>query len=336
LSEEALSKPSALTRPADPIVASAIAEIEAEVRRILRDAEVSSEEVAWLDELFVRLAPERGSGGRWRRAAALMHTTAPVDWTPPLASRKPVGKIVKRLIGALTQWYLRALGMQVERFHGAVCTAVDELGAMVERSLEGTTSLRGLDAPVWALGAAPGGPSWWWGLATAACRGAVGRVLHAECGTGAFVEALLEEGIDAYGVDPRPVEEQEHVGLDVRQGDVLEHLRAVEEGSLGAVVLTGVIERAAPGAIVALVEQAARRLTPGGVLVAASASRAAFEREAPVALLELAPGRPLSADTWLLLLEQLGFEVLERQTAPLGDEHGFAVVARAAGAPVLR
>jgi hypothetical protein len=331
---EALSDSSAPVRPTDPLIARALAEIEAEAHRIRRDAEVPPEEEARLDRLFLRLTPTRAKGEGWRQAVALMRAFAPVDPTPPLASRKPGGRAVKRAVAALIEWYLRAVGVQVERFHAAACRAVDELGAMAEQSVRGATSLRGLDVPVGVLGLPADAPSWWWELAAAVCRGATGRVLHAECGTGAFVEALLEQGVDAYGVDPRPVEDDpKRVGLDLRQGDLLEHLLAVEEASLGAIVLTGVVERLAPSRLVALVEQAVGRVTYGGSLVVASATPAAFERTAPRPVVELAPGRPLSADTWVVLLEHLGLDVVERQAAPPGLPEGYAVVARRSGAP---
>ena len=50
----------------------------------------------------------------------------------------------------------------------------------------------------------PGAP-WWSAGAVAALTGVAGRVLHADCGNGSLVEALIAAGVDAYGVDPAEV-----------------------------------------------------------------------------------------------------------------------------------
>ena len=90
-----------------------------------------------------------------------------------------------------------------------------------------------------------------------ALRDVDGRVLVAECGTGDLLAALGEAGIDAYGVEPRPAPADAAAarGLEVRADD-LRHASAGGRGTdeLAAAVLVGVVDRAAPGELLELVE----------------------------------------------------------------------------------
>ena len=96
-----------------------------------------------------------------------------------------------------------------------------------------------------------------------------GRVLDVGPGRGEWLGVLAQAGVPAYGVDPNPAVVaacREH-GLDVVAAGVLEHLASVPDASLAAVTAFHVAERLGFRGLVELVEQAARVLAPGGVLI---------------------------------------------------------------------
>jgi O-antigen chain-terminating methyltransferase len=94
-------------------------------------------------------------------------------------------------------------------------------------------------------------------------------VLDLGCGRGVFLEMLREKGIAAHGIDldAQAVAAARSRGLDVKQGDLLEGLRAWPEGSLGAIVSFQVIEHLSLTELEELLRVAHERLRPGGTLV---------------------------------------------------------------------
>ncbi len=98
---------------------------------------------------------------------------------------------------------------------------------------------------------------------------AKGRVLDVRPGRGEWLEVLQQAGVPAYGVDANPgvVAACRARGLEVMAGGVLEHLASVPDGSLAAVTGFHVAERLGFRGLVELVDQAARVLRPGGVLI---------------------------------------------------------------------
>jgi hypothetical protein len=106
-------------------------------------------------------------------------------------------------------------------------------------------------------------------------------VLVAECGDGTLVRTLLDAGLDAYGCDHRLAlsEAAALAGLDVRPDDVVDHLRSVDHEALGGLVLAGAVDRLPIGT--------------------------------QLSLADLAPGKPLHAETWAHLLQERGFRVDE-------------------------
>src|ERR1700686_4725894 len=81
-------------------------------------------------------------------------------------------------------------------------------------------------------------------------------VLYAQVLAAEIVDELRDGGIDAYGLTNAGSSHQP--GPDVRYGQVLDHLRAVADGALGAVVLTGVPEAMTPRGVAALVAELGR------------------------------------------------------------------------------
>jgi glycosyltransferase involved in cell wall biosynthesis/SAM-dependent methyltransferase len=97
-----------------------------------------------------------------------------------------------------------------------------------------------------------------------------GPVLDVGCGRGELLELLIEEGVDAVGIDldPQMVTACVAKGLPVQHADVLDHLRARPERSLGAVFSAQVIEHLPYESLVEFLRLAQQRLRPGGRLIA--------------------------------------------------------------------
>jgi 2-polyprenyl-3-methyl-5-hydroxy-6-metoxy-1,4-benzoquinol methylase len=95
-------------------------------------------------------------------------------------------------------------------------------------------------------------------------------VLDVGCGRGEFVDLLRRHDISAYGIDldTSLVAEARAENLDVRHEDALEHLRAVEAASLGAIVSTQVVEHMPLPVLLEFIDLAVTRLRPGGLFIA--------------------------------------------------------------------
>ncbi len=134
-------------------------------------------------------------------------------------------------------------------------------------------------------------------------------VLDVGCGRGEFLGLLRDAGIEARGVDRDPdmVSFCRAEGLDVEQADALSYLAELEDGSLGGIFAAQVVEHLRPPALLRLLELAAAKLRPGGILVA--------ETMNPLALgalknyfADLTHAQPLVPETLVMLARQAGFE----------------------------
>jgi SAM-dependent methyltransferase len=99
---------------------------------------------------------------------------------------------------------------------------------------------------------------------------ALGRALDIGCGRGEWLELVSAAGFEAYGIDSNPVSVNRCVekGLKVEIGDALDHLRSLNEDSLGVVSLFQVLEHVPVNDLSALLKEVLRVLMPGGAVVA--------------------------------------------------------------------
>lgn len=287
-----------------------MAEIDAEVRRRRASGDLPAGLEQELDELFLEFSPVGLHGkARLRETLALVDGSAYVDMAVPVESQKAVGSHVKRLIRKSMGWYIGFIVHQVVKFAWSVSRMFHVVVDHVEDLEAAVETQRTPELPPSAVPAADPGSAWWSSEAVAALSGVGGRVLHAECGTGTLLDSLVAGGIDAYGVDPTEsvIEPAIERGLDVRAESVLEHLEVVADEALSGMVLTGSVQWLHPNQRARLVRLATSRLAIDGVLVIHSATPESWTAGTAHLISDLAPGRPLHAETWIHLLADHGF-----------------------------
>ena len=298
--------PSRHEAPPEDYLRQVMAEIDEEVQRHRTEIPVQLERE--LDEMFLEHAPVAVRGGDLKDALAMVDQAAFVDPVVPVTSRRPAGAAVKKTLRTLSLWYVGWVTHQVSSFGVAVSRALHAVDAQLDE-------LRHLVPPAIPMRVVDEGSaaSWWVPRAVDVLSGTRGRVLHSACGEGWLVELLRVEGIDAYGVDPRPgkVDDAQLRGADLRHEDPLAHLRAAASGSLGGVVVSGIVEAMEPARRDELVRSLLDRVAGRGVLVVHSVSPDVWLGERAPVEADLAAGRPLRPRTWAHLLATWAVETVE-------------------------
>jgi SAM-dependent methyltransferase len=312
------------------------AEIDEEVARRRAAGDLPPAFERELDELFLKYSPVAGRSDQLANILQSLDAAAYVDPVVPIDSTKPAGAFVKKALRSATYWYVGWVAHQVSQFASATSRAfhvVDEQLGELRHRLD---AQRVPAVPVVEVPWAHRPDAWWVDVALAAlgspdrAEPRPGRVLHAASGAGWLVARLRAAGHDAYGVDPRPelAEEAAFEGPDLRGEPLLDHLRATATGSLAGIVLTGVVEASPNGEREQLVQLAAGRLAPGGVLVVHSLTPGAWAADDAPPAADIAAGRPYRAGTWEALLPFAGFEV---GVQPGPDGRDYLVTARRSG-----
>jgi hypothetical protein len=321
-SSEEPSPPERARGGAEPAVAlldRVMAEIEQQVERQRLAGDMPARLAQELDALFARFAPVGSRRGEDLSAAVdMVDAVAFIDPMVPVESRIPGGRFAKRLLRKLGLWYASYLTGQVSRFAATVARVLhglDDRMSEIESSV-----LSAVPPPGPVVAEAEGERSWWEAKSIEALDGCRGRVLHVACGDGHLVRSLVEHGIDAYGVDPRRdlLEPAAIGGLDLRSGEVLDHLGVLGKGVLGGVVVSGIAEGLPPGARGRLLDLLDSRLDPEGVMVLHSLTLSSWERSRDGVEADLSSGRPMRATTWQALLADRGFGVEIHDGPPLG------------------
>ena len=147
--------------------------------------------------------------------------------------------------------------------------------------------------------------------------GSSGLVVDLGCGRGELVELLAQDGLRVLGVDLNDIqlEEARRHGCPVLHADALDYLQGLESGSVLAVFAIHVVEHIPFPALVRLMQEIARVLTRGGLVL--------FETPNPRNLIVGATTfhfdpthiRPLPPEVLQVLLETVGFGQVE--TRPL-------------------
>jgi SAM-dependent methyltransferase len=331
--------------PADPseraaYLAGVVADIDAEVRRRRASGDLPAGLEQELDELFLEFSPVGLHGkARLRETLSLVDRSAYVDIAVPVASQKMVGTYVKRLIRKGMGWYIGFIVHQIVKFAWSVSRMLHVVVDHVEDLEAAVEVQRTPPLPATAVPRSDPGAAWWADGAVAALSGVTGRVLHADCGSGSLLDALVATGVDAYGVDPTEsvVEAPVARGLDVRAESLLDHLDVVADDALAGMVVTGSVEWLHPNERDRLVRLVGSRLAPDGVLVLHSATPESWLGSTSPVVGDLAPGRPLHAETWVHLLGDRGFRVdgvtyggVDRRIDPVASANPDAAALNAA------
>jgi SAM-dependent methyltransferase len=295
-----------------------LAEIYAEVDRRRASGELPADLERQLDRAFAEVAPP-GAIDDDAMVLERVQRAAFIEPRVPLAQvRQPI-RLVKRVLFKLMAWYVHFVTEQVTVLGAAVVAALRSHDGRL-RDLEGgggavPESLRAeldrcTDPPV---------PGTLLQAALGAVAGVDGRVLVADSGEGAVLRALRGAGVDAYGAEPRRSRLPRALrdGLEVRSDLAIDHLRALADDRLGALVLVGAAaDRSVPATYAELVAEAGRVVAPGGRLVVVSQTPEAWLAGDGGPAADLSPGRPLRPATWAHLLAQAGFAVDEPVVAP--------------------
>ncbi len=290
-------------------VARVMAEIEQEVRLRRSSGELPPKLERELDELFLAHSPVAGRGGDLTEALRMVDAATFVDPVVPVASERAAGAAVKKGMRTLLLWYMGWITHQVSQFASAVSRTLHIVESRLQELERKVDAQRVPSAGVVEMPGVHRADAWWVEPALEAVRSVPGRILHAASGDGWLVQKIVAAGGDAYGVDPRPelVDQGVLTVSDLRGEDLADHLRAVVPSGLGAIVVSGVVDGMASGERAQLLRLIGTTLAPDGVLVVHSLSRSWWEGADAPPETELAPGRPLRAETWRHLLEQGGY-----------------------------
>jgi SAM-dependent methyltransferase len=147
-------------------------------------------------------------------------------------------------------------------------------------------------------------------------------VLDIGCGRGEFLALLREHGISARGIDINAamVEVCRQQALDVTEADALGYLRALPDGSLGALFAAQVVEHLEPRYLSALLDTAFDKLRPGAPVVLETINPACWFAFFESYIRDITHVRPLHPDTLKYLLVASGFQRVEvRYRSPYPD-----------------
>jgi SAM-dependent methyltransferase len=135
-------------------------------------------------------------------------------------------------------------------------------------------------------------------------------VLDIGCGRGEFLELLASSGIKGRGVDVNHamVERCRARGLDVAEGDAVEYLASLPDGSVGGILAVQVVEHLQADQLVKLLELAYHKLRPGSRIVLETVNPACWYAFFASYIRDITHVHPIHPDTLRYLLIASGFQ----------------------------
>jgi O-antigen chain-terminating methyltransferase len=149
------------------------------------------------------------------------------------------------------------------------------------------------------------------------------KVLDLGCGRGEFIELLKSSGIEAEGIDlnHQMIALCRERGLPCRRADLLDALSEQEDGSLGGIFSSQVIEHLSPPDIKRLVELSWIKLAPGAPIILETINPVSVFALVQTYFLDLTHRQPVPPGALEFLLESSGYQNIEIQySAPLKEE----------------
>ncbi len=139
------------------------------------------------------------------------------------------------------------------------------------------------------------------------------NVLDLGCGKGEFLELLRESGIEGYGVDlnQEMVRRCQEKGLRAFQGDALQHLAGLPDGSLGGLFAAHLIEHLPPRTLLELIQTAWAKLQPGAYLILETPNPLCLWALVNYFYLDMSHIKPVHPQALTFLLEMHGFREVE-------------------------
>ncbi len=303
------------------------AEIDEEVKRRRAGGDLPPQLESELEALFLEHAPLGSTRQELHEVLRLVDGAAFIDPVVPVESSRPGGAVVKKTIRSMNFWYLRFITHQISQFTTAVSRSLHILDHQLA---ELTRKVDAVEVPPSVVVDVPWAhrpEAWWVPTVTAELAGSRRRVLHAACGDGWLVAVLAANGVDGYGVDPRPgrLAAQELGELDLREEPVLGHLEAVQPGALGAVVLSGLMEGSGHGQRRHVLEAAVMAIDADGVVVVHSLAPSSWDAADAPPEADLVQARPYRPTTWPHLFDELG---MRSTVTPGPDGRDYMAVGR--------
>ncbi len=144
-------------------------------------------------------------------------------------------------------------------------------------------------------------------------------VLDVGCGRGEFLRLLAERGVKARGIDinHEMVESCRARGLEVAEGDAVDHVASLPDRSLGGLFAAQVVEHLEPERLMRLLDVAFSKMRPGSRIVLETINPACWAAFFHSYIRDLSHVRPIHAETLKYLLQATGFQQVEiRYRAP--------------------
>ena len=138
-------------------------------------------------------------------------------------------------------------------------------------------------------------------------------LLDIGCGRGEFLEAAKEAGLGARGLElnPEMVALGQGRGLEIAEGEAIEHLRGLEDGSLGGILMAQVIEHLTYDQLSELVSLAVAKLAEGGFLIAETVNPACLTTLAGAFYLDLTHENPIHPEAARFLWKWAGLREID-------------------------
>ncbi len=149
------------------------------------------------------------------------------------------------------------------------------------------------------------------------------KVLDIGCGRGEFLELLMENGVDAYGVDlnDNMVSFCKKKGLNVLNVDAISHLKSIKNRSLGGVYSGMLIEHLRPSELIEMIKLCYKKMKKGSYFVAETINPLCLITFANNFYLDPSHIKPVHPETTRFILGSTGFSDIRFEFfSPISEE----------------